>query len=95
MRSIRDGSKWFLIDWEDAATPPTKAQSSLSHEIHSPDVFQDGHGAEVDIWGIGCLIKTCEALDISLDLRALGVRICNESRQLTAKQVMALVKTCP
>jgi len=76
-------------------TPPTKAQSSFSREIHSPDVFQDGHGAEVDIWGIGYLIKTCEALDISLDLRALGVRICNESRQLTAQQVMALVTACP
>ena len=94
MRNIKDESKWFLIDWEDSATPPTQAQSSLRRAIHSPDVFHDGHGAEVDIWSIGHLIKTCKAMDISSDLRQLGDKICNESCQLTAQQVLNLVTNC-
>ena len=91
MRNTKDSSKWFLIDWEDAATPPTQARSSLTREMHSPDVFQDGHGAEADIWGIGHLIKTCKAMNASSELRQLGDKICKESRQLTAQQVLLLV----
>jgi hypothetical protein len=48
--------KWILIDWEDAATPPTLAAKHLDKHCHSPAVFKDDHGPEVDIWGVGMLI---------------------------------------
>jgi hypothetical protein len=47
-----DGPGWFLIDWSDASTAPTRAVTHLKPSEHSPMVRQDGHGAEVDIWGV-------------------------------------------
>ncbi|CAG8765062.1 7098_t:CDS:2, partial [Acaulospora colombiana] len=32
---------------------PTRAVTHLKESEHSPRVRQDGHGAEVDMWGIG------------------------------------------
>ncbi|PVF98299.1 hypothetical protein CPB86DRAFT_733261 [Serendipita vermifera] len=60
-RDIRDPNivkkfndqEWFLIDWSDASTAPTRAVTHLKESEHSPRVRQDNHGAEVDIWGIG------------------------------------------
>ncbi|PVF99943.1 hypothetical protein CPB86DRAFT_796109 [Serendipita vermifera] len=46
------GQGWFLIDWSDASTAPTRAVTHLKESTHSDRVFQDNHGAEVDIWGI-------------------------------------------
>ena len=60
-----DGHQWFVIDWEDASAAPTQAQSHFDHKNHSPKVFSDGHGAEVDIWGVGTLISQCESLYVS------------------------------
>ncbi|PVF91819.1 hypothetical protein CPB86DRAFT_270995 [Serendipita vermifera] len=48
-----DGQGWFLIDWSDAGMAPTRAVIHLKESEHSPRVRQDGHGAEVDIWGVG------------------------------------------
>ena len=53
IKSLHDPEKWFIIDWEDAASPPTKAPRHFSRSTHSPRVFEDGHGAEVDMWGVG------------------------------------------
>ena len=61
-----------MIDWEDAALPPTKAQSHFARTTHSPGVFTDGHGAEVDMWSVGELILRCGALDVSLELQNIG-----------------------
>ena len=47
---------YFLIDFDDASMAPTHAAMHLGHDNHHPDVFLDGHGAEVDIWGVGKLI---------------------------------------
>ena len=52
MRTI-DGKRWFLIDWSDASMTPTYAAMHLKTAEHSPRVYQDNHGAEVDIWGVG------------------------------------------
>jgi len=49
-------SKWFLIDWDDAAISPTRAAKHLDPKSHPAAVFQDNHGAEVDIWAAGKLI---------------------------------------
>jgi hypothetical protein len=48
----RDQDEWFLIDWSDASTTPTKASRTMLKESHSPRVFEDDHGGEVDIWGV-------------------------------------------
>jgi hypothetical protein len=47
--------KWFLIDWDDAAISPTCAAKHLDPKSHPPAVFQDNHGAEIDIWVVGKL----------------------------------------
>ena len=47
-----DSDDWFLIDFADACKVPTKAANHLNRENHSPHIRQDGHGAEVDIWGV-------------------------------------------
>jgi hypothetical protein len=54
--SPQDSTKWFLIDWDDASTSPTRAATHLDPSLHSPAVFLDNHGAEVDIWSMGKLI---------------------------------------
>jgi serine/threonine protein kinase len=51
-----DPTKWVLIDWEDAAAPPTLAAKHLDKNHHAPAVFKDNHGPEVDIWAVGMLI---------------------------------------
>jgi len=72
MRRLDNPQKWFIIDWDDAATPPTTAPTHFSRRTHSPGVFTDGHGAEVDMWSVGELILQCGALGISLELKNLG-----------------------
>ncbi|KAG8770069.1 hypothetical protein FRC16_006458 [Serendipita sp. 398] len=56
----QDQKGWFLIDWSDASTTPTKASMMLQKESHSPRVFKDNHGGEVDIWGVGLYL--CDSL---------------------------------
>jgi hypothetical protein len=94
IRRIDDPTKWFLIDWEDAASPPTTAQKDFRHSSHSPAIFQDHHGAEVDIWAVGHLITTCKA-HVSENLNLLGCRLCVESATLTAHEVYRLLAETP
>ena len=94
IRRIDDPTKWFLIDWEDAACSPTKAQNDFRRSSHSPAIFQDCHGAEVDIWGVGHLITTCKA-HISENLKLLGCRLCIESATLTARDVYQVIAESP
>lgn len=91
---IDDPTKWFLIDWEDAASPPTTAQKDFRRSTHSPTIFQDRHGAEVDIWAVGHLITTCKA-HVSEDLKSLGHRLCVEPVTLTARDVDRLLADTP
>jgi hypothetical protein len=72
IRYLDDPQKWFIIDWEDAATPPTTAPLHFNRKTHSPGVFTDGHGAEVDLWSVGALILQCRALGVSSELKNLG-----------------------
>lgn len=72
MRCLDDPLKWFLIDWDDAAMAPATAPLHFKQSTHSPRVFVEGHGTEVDIWGVGELIIQCRALDISSELHKLA-----------------------
>lgn len=93
MRSITDQKKWFLIDWEDAAIAPTKAAPELRPEIHAPQVFQDGHGAEVDIWGVGKLISTANIHNLPANLLSLGQKMVQGSI-VSAEQGLEEFLTC-
>jgi hypothetical protein len=75
IRRADDRSSWFLIDWEDAAGPNNVAAKHLHPDVHSPRLFFDNHGGEVDVWGVGLLIKeSCSfAFNISAELLKLGV----------------------
>jgi len=89
IRDAHDPLKWFLIDWDDAEQPPTRATKHLSPDSHSPNVFKDGHGAEVDIWGVGRLILDAGsfATGISQDFIQTGKGIM-ENEEMTAEQAL-------
>jgi len=88
LRQIEDPNKWFLIDWEDSSLAPTKAAPLLNEDTHSPDVFQDNHGAEVDIWSVGFLIRSCQSQSISAGLRTLGEDICRSPHQFKVEDLL-------
>ncbi|KAF8576604.1 hypothetical protein K439DRAFT_646707 [Ramaria rubella] len=71
IQNAENPRKWILIDWEDAATPPTKGDARFSMSEHSPRIRNDNHGAEVDIWGVGHLITSSTAADLSAEFKAL------------------------
>jgi len=77
MQKVDDPTKWFLIDWEDATVAPTKAAKTLRSDTHAPQVFKDGHGAEVDIWGVGQLIMTAPISGLPQSLLDLGNMMVN------------------
>ena len=85
MRQLEgDPWKWFIIDWNDATGESTLAADpyQFNRETHAPSVFKDGHGAEVDVWGVGHLILSCEAVNISEELRKLGERMMMQGDSL-------------
>ncbi|GJJ15307.1 hypothetical protein Clacol_009583 [Clathrus columnatus] len=91
IRRLENHNKWFLIDWEDAGTPPTLAQRNFTRKTLSPAIFVDGHGAEVDIWGVGGLILQCEGLNISSELRDPG-KWMQEAPVPSAQEALTKVK---
>ncbi|KAF8344478.1 hypothetical protein F5887DRAFT_1075528 [Amanita rubescens] len=92
MQSREDSSKWFLIDWEDASFAPTKAAPHLSQREHSPKVYEDNHGADVDIWAVGRLIFTARVQVPAL--RDLGLMMM-ERRVLNAEQGLREIYNLP
>ena len=56
------------------------AANHLSPEQHSPRVFVDNHGCEVDIWGVGKLIAEASifVFNISHELLDIGRRMRDE-----------------
>ena len=82
----------FLIDWEDAAEAPTKAVPDLRRRrIHAPRVFKDGHGAEVDIWGVGKFVSASGIRNLPESLRSFGRRMV-EGSILSAERGLAELK---
>jgi hypothetical protein len=92
MRQSADPTEWFLIDWEDAAVAPTKAAPNLRSETHAPQVFEDGHGAEVDIWGVGNLVMTAQIYGLPQSLLDFGERMV-EGDIVTAEQGLEELKS--
>ncbi|KIL57063.1 hypothetical protein M378DRAFT_28119 [Amanita muscaria Koide BX008] len=92
MQSYEDSSKWFLIDWDDASFAPTKGAPHLSQSEHSPNVYKDNHGADVDIWAVGRLIFT--ALVHVPALRDFG-HMMMDGRVLNAEQGLREICNLP
>jgi hypothetical protein len=74
-----DPTKWILIDWDEAAEPPTLAAKNLDKRSHSPAIFKDNHGPEVDIWTVGQLI-----IDMSNALTRFPRNLLNVGRAMQA-----------
>lgn len=74
IRSANDRSSWFLIDWEDAVGRNNTAATHLHRDSHSPRLYFDNHGGEVDVWRVGLLIKESRsfAFNISAELLKVG-----------------------
>ncbi|KAF8330307.1 uncharacterized protein EI90DRAFT_3154937 [Cantharellus anzutake] len=92
MQSLTNSKQWFLIDWEDAAIPPTKAALNLDSETHAPQVFEDGHGAEVDLWGVGNLITEAPVHELPQSLCSFGWNLVKGSI-LSAEQGLRELKS--
>ena len=92
VRHAEDPSLWFLIDWDDAAGSNNAAAHHLDERSHSPQVFQNNHGGEVDIWGVGKLIEDSAgvAFNISPELVNLGKVMMQE--RPTAREALGFVK---
>lgn len=95
IRRLDDPSCWFLIDWEDAEEFPTKGVNAVSFDRknHSPRVFADGHGPEVDMWGVGELILTCQALGISSELKSIGSLLQSDDADMSAEEALNKIRT--
>ena len=65
LQDAHDPTKWFLIDWDEAASPPTRAAVDLGPESHCPKVFEDGHAGEVDVWAVGKILGDMANLYVS------------------------------
>jgi hypothetical protein len=104
MKSANDPNLWFLIDFDDASTAPTRAAKHLDRGNHSPRVFEDGHCGEVDLWGVGHLIMESanevsadevsadevSADEVSADMLAIGKNLLDY--QLTAEGAIKLIE---
>ena len=74
--------KWILIDWDDADCPPTRPANHLEKTNHAPEVFEKGHGGEVDIWSVGKLITDAAHFikDLSQSIIDIGVQMQSNDR---------------
>lgn len=91
IQSRIDFKKWILIDWDEAAIAPAKAALYLARESHAPEVFEDNHGPEVDIWSVGHLIiDISRLLMIPKPLYTIGVWMCKIPRP-TANEALTKI----
>ncbi|KDQ06280.1 hypothetical protein BOTBODRAFT_181740 [Botryobasidium botryosum FD-172 SS1] len=88
-----DPLKWLLIDWDDAACPPTVAAHDMNRVNHAPSTFENNHGAEVDIWGVGQMITEATKFfpQLSSGLIALGKKF-KAQKGLLARDALTLMK---
>jgi len=76
-----DPSRWFLIDWDDAAVPTTSAAMHLNQNYHSSSVFRDGHAGEVDVWAVGKVMSKASRrlLGFPSNIVAVGEKMQTET----------------
>ena len=81
-KRCKTAQQWILIDWDDCDSPPTRPASHLAKDNHSPEVFEAGHGGEVDIWGVGRLITDASLwiTGLSHNIIELGERMQSNNK---------------
>ncbi|KAH9149817.1 hypothetical protein AeRB84_007236 [Aphanomyces euteiches] len=90
-------SKWFLIDFDHAATSPqdNSKDERLSSEEHAPDMFGGSgvHTTAVDIWGIGHLMRSCDC-ELDPDLIDYCRALCHSdpSKRPTADKALRWIQ---
>ncbi|RUS15861.1 hypothetical protein BC937DRAFT_91879 [Endogone sp. FLAS-F59071] len=84
-------SRWFLIDWDDATSLPTKAAKHLDQSNHAPEVFQNNHGGEVDIWSVEQLMRETHILALSKDIKAAGRWMQRRKYRPTAEDALKTI----
>ena len=93
-----DPRKWISIDWDDAGTPPTLAEKHLDPHNHAPAVLEDNHGSEVDVWGVGLLIKDSSRSMPGFTSELLGLGKAMQSGTLDVpeciERIIALKAVC-
>ena len=89
-----DSEDWYIIDFSDATEEPTRAATHLTAECHSPNLFSDGHGAEVDVWGVGHyisgILKNCYIREHS-HIQEIADK-WKEDTTITAKMALAEIE---
>jgi len=91
--ALGEPSKWILIDWDDSSGFPTQPAKHLNSENHAPEVFQEHHHGEVDVWGVGKLIIEASKwiIGLSLDIIKFGQCMQGDNRP-TARDALKKLK---
>ncbi|KAJ7068355.1 hypothetical protein C8F01DRAFT_1117863 [Mycena amicta] len=89
MHRLDKPQEWFVIDWTDAAMSPAPATTQLSVDNHSPRVFEDDHGTEVDLWGVGHLLFTSGLYGISSWFHDFGRSLQQYPHHPTATEALS------
>ena len=72
---------------------PTHAAKHLKKREHSPRVFADGHGAEVDIWAVGNLFLDASKFASSLSAATISIgKRMREDEMMSAKQALTEIQ---
>ncbi|PKK69323.1 hypothetical protein RhiirC2_781156 [Rhizophagus irregularis] len=69
--------RWSNVIGMVLIVPQLDLQSHLAKDNHAPEVFEAGHGGEVDIWGVGRLI-----MDASIWITGLSHNIIKFGEQM-------------
>ena len=86
---------WYLIDFADASLVPTTAATHLSPEGHSPRIQHDGHGAEVDIWGVANFMHELHSVVKDPQQVQQMATKWKEDLNLTAAKALSEIKVGP
>ncbi|KAG9410071.1 hypothetical protein AC1031_018105 [Aphanomyces cochlioides] len=93
-----NSSKWFLMDFDDAAKSPKQnnPDEHLTRQEHTPEIFEDGsHTTSVDIWAVGNLILSSQLNQSrSKVLDDFGLRLvdANPEKRPKAGEVLKTIK---
>ncbi|TMW56155.1 hypothetical protein Poli38472_008803 [Pythium oligandrum] len=92
-----DCDKWFLTNFDDAVlVPAAQGVQHLSDDSHAPEVDSE-HAVEVDIWGVGHLLRTTNVTNIPSELVVMQAECLSEKPRsrptatLLLKQVEAML----
>jgi hypothetical protein len=63
----------------------------LHPDVHSPWVFSDNHRSEVDVWGVGLLIKESRLFGFNIPAELLKLGIWMQDTEPTSQDALAAI----